>query len=175
MSDRSSELQIAEIRDASRRLVRELGFMRSTLAGTALPPSAVHALIVIGARGSVTAAELSEVLLLEKSSISRMLRKLIEAGELAEQASAHDARAKLMSLTRKGRATLAGINRFAQHQVGSALAQLDPAARRIVQQGLAAYARALEASRAASIERAAPGVARRRRARKAAATDRGLE
>lgn len=147
MSARSPDLQIAEIRDASRRLVRELGFMRSTLAGTDLPPSAVHALIVIGARGSVTAAELSEVLLLEKSSISRMVRKLIDASELLEKASEQDGRAKLLSLTRKGRSTLAAIDKFAQNQVASALAHLDPAARRMVQQGLAAYAAALQASR----------------------------
>ncbi|MGO3570299.1 MAG: MarR family transcriptional regulator, partial [Serratia grimesii] len=38
------------IRDASRHLVRELGFMGSTLAETDLPPSAVHALIEIGDR-----------------------------------------------------------------------------------------------------------------------------
>ncbi|MDB5656415.1 MAG: MarR family transcriptional regulator [Tardiphaga sp.] len=164
MAGHASDLQIAEIRDASRRLVRELGFMRNTLAGTDLPPSAVHALIVIGARGSLTAAELSEVLLLEKSSISRMLRKLIETGELAEKASDHDARAKLMSLTRKGRATLAGINRFAQNQVASALAHLDPAARRIVQQGLASYAGALEASRTART-----GLQRRHRRKPSAA------
>lgn len=36
---------VEPIRDASRRLVRKLGLMRDTLAGTGLPPSAVHALI----------------------------------------------------------------------------------------------------------------------------------
>ena len=167
MHDGVPEPQVAEIRDASRRLVRELGFMRSTLAGTNLPPSAVHTMIVIGARGPITAAELSEVLLLEKSSVSRMVRKLIDGGELAEKASDRDGRAKLMSLTRKGRATLVAIDRFAQNQVASALAHLDPAARRTVQQGLASYARALEASRTAAGRRPSSDTPRGRRAGKA--------
>ena len=39
---------IRQLRELSRKLVRELGFMRSTLAGSDLAPSAVHALIEIG-------------------------------------------------------------------------------------------------------------------------------
>ena len=68
--------KIEPVRDASRRLVRELGFMRSTLAGTDLPPSAVHALIEIGAGGATTATELCRRLNLEKSSVSRMIGKI---------------------------------------------------------------------------------------------------
>ncbi|WP_342212198.1 hypothetical protein [Roseitalea porphyridii] len=49
---------IAHIRDASRRLVRELGFMQATLAGTDLSPSAVHAIIEIGL-GAVSARAIS--------------------------------------------------------------------------------------------------------------------
>ena len=94
--------EIAAIRDASRRLVRELGFMRGTLAGTNLSPSAVHAIIEIGARGSLTAAELCEILTLEKSSVSRLVGRLIEAGELAEAVSDRDGRVKLLTLTERG-------------------------------------------------------------------------
>jgi NAD(P)-dependent dehydrogenase (short-subunit alcohol dehydrogenase family)/DNA-binding MarR family transcriptional regulator len=138
---------IAPIRDASRRLVRELGFMKSTLAGTALPPSAVHTLVEIGARGSLTSAELCDVLALEKSSVSRMVRKLVEDGELAEGTSDRDGRAKPLSLTSQGEATLGAIDSFAEQQVIAALEQLDRGARRIVLDGLALYASALAASR----------------------------
>jgi DNA-binding MarR family transcriptional regulator/GNAT superfamily N-acetyltransferase len=147
MTAKVPDFHIAAIRDASRRLVRELGFMKSTLAGTDLPPSAVHALLAIGASGALTSVELSEVLALEKSSISRMVRKLIEAGELVEKTSHQDGRVKPLSLTKKGRSTLAGINKFAQNQVVSALNHLSPAARQTVRDGLASYAGALEASR----------------------------
>lgn len=80
MPTAESRLYLQPIRDASRHLVRELGFMGSTLAGTDLPPSAVHALIEIGDRQVDTAAQLCTVLNLEKSSVSRMLNKLIKAG-----------------------------------------------------------------------------------------------
>jgi DNA-binding MarR family transcriptional regulator/N-acetylglutamate synthase-like GNAT family acetyltransferase len=147
MTAASPELLVGPIRDASRRLVREFGFMRGTLAGTDLPPSAVHALVEIGARGSLTAAELCDILLLEKSSVSRMLRKLVESGELAEAASERDGRAKPLRLTPKGQATLAAIDAFAQNQARAALERLRPEAHRTVMDGLAAYADALAASR----------------------------
>ncbi|WP_374367755.1 MarR family winged helix-turn-helix transcriptional regulator [Dongia sp.] len=141
------DADIDRIRAASRRLVRELGFMRPTLAGTDLPPSAVHALIEIGARKSMTARELGDILVLEKSSISRMLRKLVERGELTEGASATDGRAKPLSLTAKGRATLGRIDDFARRQVSAALGAMKPGARRDLAVHLGAYADALKASR----------------------------
>ncbi len=142
-----SDPRLAPIRAAARNLVREFGFMRGTLAGTELPPSAVHALVEIGAKESMTAAELCDVLLLEKSSVSRMLRKLVESGELAEAPDARDGRAKLLRLTAKGRQTLAAIDGFADAQVRAALERLPDHAHARVLDGLRIYADALAASR----------------------------
>lgn len=127
--------------------MRELGFLRPTLAGTDLPPSAVHALVEIGARPSVTAAGLAEILVLDKSSVSRMLRKLVAAGEVAEGVSAGDRRAKPLSLTRQGRATLARIDDFARRQVLAALEHLAPDSHPRLAESLAGYADALAAAR----------------------------
>lgn len=138
------------IRDASRRIVRELGFMKPTLAGTELPASAVHALIEIGNRDGLTATDLCDRLNLEKSSVSRMLRKLVDGGELAEESSETDGRAKRLTLTVRGRRTLAAIDAFAQEQVGGALACLPAADHAMVVQGLRLYADALHARRAAT-------------------------
>lgn len=135
------------IRDASRRLVRELGFLRQTLAGTDLPASSVHALIAVGEGEADTAAALCEVLCLDKSSVSRLVRKLVDGGLLAEGASDRDGRLKPLSLTVRGRAMLEAIHRFARLQVGKALDSLPPSAQRTVAQGLSAYAAALQASR----------------------------
>lgn len=140
---------ILPIRDASRRIVRELGFMKPTLAGTELPASAVHALIEIGNQGGLTATELCDRLDLEKSSVSRMLRKLIDGGELAEESSDTDGRAKRLTLTARGRRTLGAINSFAHEQVGGALACLPAADHAVVVEGLRLYADALHARRAA--------------------------
>ncbi|WP_162041288.1 helix-turn-helix domain-containing GNAT family N-acetyltransferase [Undibacterium sp. YM2] len=142
-----SSLTVQGIRDASRRLVRELGFMKPTLAGTMLPASAVHALIEIGDHGVHSATALCEILGLEKSSVSRMVRKLIEGGELAEAGNLKDGREKQLVLSPKGRQTLLAINRFASLQVGKALERIPVSAHGKVQTGLNMYAEALAVAR----------------------------
>jgi DNA-binding MarR family transcriptional regulator len=143
---------IDDIRAASRLMVRELGFMDATVAATDYPPSAVHTILEIGLRGPLTSGELAEILLLEKSSVSRMVRKLIDSGELKESLDAGDARLKPLSLTAKGQRTLTALHDFGRRQVSGALDQLTDAERRIVRDGLKLYARALKADRAADIE-----------------------
>ncbi|KAF1021253.1 MAG: hypothetical protein GAK30_02016 [Paracidovorax wautersii] len=138
---------VDEVRAASRQMVRELGFMQATLAATDYPPSAVHAILEIGARQSMTAVQLGELLFLEKSSVSRLVQKLVEAGELAKTASADDGRLQLLGLTAQGQRTLAAIHAFGRMQVNTALNQLPEADQQVVRQGMATYARALEAHR----------------------------
>jgi len=139
---------IDDIRAASRLMVRELGFMDATVAATNYPPSAVHTILEIGIRGSLTSGELCDFLRLEKSSVSRMVRKLIECGELKETPDAADARSKLLSLTARGRRTLAALHAFGRQQVTGALEGLSEAEQRTVRDGLMLYARALRQSRA---------------------------
>ncbi|MES2187278.1 MAG: helix-turn-helix domain-containing GNAT family N-acetyltransferase [Pseudomonadota bacterium] len=138
---------IDAIRAASRRMVRELGFMAPTLAGTAYSPSAVHAILELGLRGALTSAQLAEALRLEKSSVSRLVRKLADAGELKESAAGADARAKPLALTARGRRTFAAINTFGRRQVSAALARMAAAGQQALHDGLAAYAQALEDER----------------------------
>ncbi|WP_369978471.1 helix-turn-helix domain-containing GNAT family N-acetyltransferase [Xanthomonas bundabergensis] len=138
---------VEQIRAASRQLVRELGFLQDTLAATDYPPSAVHALLEIDARDAVGASQLADCLQLEKSSVSRMLRKLIAAGELRERASAEDGRAKQLRLSARGRRTVQGIHAFARAQVEAALAPLPAQAQADIGRGLARYAAALQAQR----------------------------
>lgn len=138
---------IDQIRASSRQMVRELGFMQATLATTDYAPSAVHAILEIGANDSMTAAQLSELLGLEKSSVSRMVRKLVEAGELSEVASDEDGRVKWLTLSAKGKLSLAAIQTFGRGQVSSALTQLAAWQHQAVADGLAAYAQALQAHR----------------------------
>lgn len=134
---------IEQIRSSSRLMVRELGFMRPTLADTRYSPSAVHALLEIESNGALTAAQLVERLGLEKSSVSRMLAKLIAAGELQETQSEFDARIKTLTLTPQGHATVKRINHYAANRVMDALAQLNEAQQHRVADGLSTYAAAL--------------------------------
>jgi DNA-binding MarR family transcriptional regulator len=149
---------IDDIRAASRLMVRELGFMETTVAATDYPPSAVHTILEIGARGPMTSVQLAEILHLEKSSVSRMVRKLVACGELRETSDADDARIKPLSLTPQGRRTLAALQDFGRRQVSGALARLTGTERKIVRDGLVIYARALKSGRDAEIALAEPTI-----------------
>ena len=153
---------VDDIRAASRLMVRELGFMEQTLAATDYPPSAVHTILEIGARGPMTSVQLAEILHLEKSSVSRMVRKLVESGELKEASDAGDARIKPLSLTPKGRRTLAALHDFGRRQVAGALARLTETERKIVREGLMIYARSLKEGRDAETEFAEPMIQARK-------------
>nr|WP_256326533.1 helix-turn-helix domain-containing GNAT family N-acetyltransferase [Pseudomonas sp. NFACC13-1] len=128
-------------------MVRELGFMNTTLAATGYPPSSVHTIVELGNRQSLTAGELVEMLGLEKSSVSRMVRKLIEAGEIEEIAHELDARAKRLRLTAQGQNTLRTIDAFATQQVVAAMSHLSNGQCQAVSEGIASYASALHAHR----------------------------
>lgn len=147
---------IDDIRAASRLMVRELGLMEATVAATDYPPSAVHTILEIGIRGPMTSGQIAGVLHLEKSSVSRLVRKLIESGELRELSDAEDGRVKPLALTAKGRRTLAGLHAFGRRQVSGALNQLSEAERRLVRDGLMLYARALKLDRASALDVEAP-------------------
>ncbi|WET95213.1 MarR family winged helix-turn-helix transcriptional regulator [Klebsiella pneumoniae] len=149
---------IQQIRTASRLMVRELGFMSTTLAATHYSPSAVHTLLEVSMRGEMTAAQLVTLLGLEKSSVSRMVSRLLAAGELEERPCAEDARAKSLALTAKGHDTVAKINAWGTRQVVKALDHLDETQQQTVATGLAAYARALAQCRDSALADTAPQI-----------------
>ncbi|MCH4306400.1 helix-turn-helix domain-containing GNAT family N-acetyltransferase [Enterobacter asburiae] len=138
---------VSVIRRSSRLMVRELGFMASTLASTNYSPSAVHTLVEIALRKEMTASQLVQLLGLDKSSVSRMLARLIAAGELEEVTSPEDARAKSLRLTAKGHETVSKINTFSNDRVFSAIKSLAPAQQQTISEGLSLYANALLACR----------------------------
>ncbi|WP_432261886.1 bifunctional helix-turn-helix transcriptional regulator/GNAT family N-acetyltransferase [Cupriavidus sp. TMH.W2] len=140
---KSREATILELREFSRRLVRELGFMRATLADSDLAPSAVHAILEIGARPGISAKDLANILRLDKSNTSRQVARL-EAGGLVERKIANeDARSSELYLTEAGQKLRKKIDRFATDQVSDALRRMVPADQQALVRSLALYADAL--------------------------------
>jgi DNA-binding MarR family transcriptional regulator/GNAT superfamily N-acetyltransferase len=133
---------VEEIRYVSRAIVREWGFMGGGFAGTDLSPSAVHALIEIE-QGGLSARDVGARLCLEKSSVSRMLRKLVESGDVHEEAGADDGRVKTLSLTSAGKQRVEAIHAFASAQVADALGRLKPGQGHTVLEGMRLYTSAL--------------------------------
>ena len=142
-----SSLQVSNIRSSSRELVREFGFMNATLAGTDLSPSAVHAVIEIGGAGGCSAKALTERLLLDKSTVSRLVKSLRDKGLVGDVRSPDDGRRKELRLTKHGVKTASAIARFAKRRVTAAISPLGGHARQRIESGLEAYSRALKASR----------------------------
>lgn len=135
---------VSEIRVASRDLVRQFGFMNQNVAGTDLSISAVHAIIELNQADALSSKELGEKLLLEKSTISRMVRALVNRGEIREVRSKNDRRMKNLHLTQQGKKTLCAIDTFAEVQVSGALQQLDDLSQQRVIKGLRDYSTALK-------------------------------
>jgi DNA-binding MarR family transcriptional regulator/GNAT superfamily N-acetyltransferase len=156
----SREETILELREFSRRLVRELGFMRNTLADSGLAPSAVHAIIEIGATPGIQARDLAAILRLDKSNASRQIARLEAAGFVSRKTSSDDGRSAELALTTAGQKLRRKIDRFATDQVSDALRRLVPEDQRALVRSLALYADALahghahRASRAAHTESA---------------------
>ena len=123
----SREQTVLELREFSRKLVRELGFMRSTLANSDLAPSAVHAIIEIGATPGIQARDLANILRLDKSNTSRQIAKLEAGGLVTRRASDQDGRSSELYLTDAGQDLRRRIDAFATDQVSHALRRLAPA------------------------------------------------
>ncbi|MEX3939288.1 GNAT family N-acetyltransferase [Paraburkholderia sp. BR10937] len=137
------ETTILELREFSRRLVRELGFMRTTLADSDLAPSAVHAIIEIGAQPGINARALGDILRLDKSNTSRQVARLEAAGLVKRKTADDDARSSELTLSAAGQKLRAKIDRFATDQVSNALRRLVPADQQTLVRALALYADAL--------------------------------
>ena len=146
---KSREATILELREFSRRLVRELGFMRTTLADSDLAPSAVHAIIEIGANPGISAKELGNILRLDKSNTSRQVARLEGSGLVERKIASDDARSSELYLTGAGRKLRNKIDRFATDQVSSALRRMVPADQQALVRSLALYADALTQDNAA--------------------------
>ena len=110
-------------------------------------------MIELGKNGELTAGELSSLLHLDKSTMSRTLAELIKNGLIAarpvQPALTRDRRRKPLALTAKGKRKLEAIHENANSEVNDALALLDDQERRAVVQGMALYAKALRRARAA--------------------------
>ncbi|MGO4302297.1 bifunctional helix-turn-helix transcriptional regulator/GNAT family N-acetyltransferase [Cupriavidus sp. RAF12] len=137
------ETTILELREFSRRLVRELGFMRTTLADSDLAPSAVHAVIEIGMAPGISAKDLGNILRLDKSNTSRQVARLEASGLVKRTVSTDDARSSELYLTPAGQKLRKKIDQFATDQVSNALRRVVPEDQQALVRFLALYADAL--------------------------------
>ncbi len=145
----STGLPVRQVRDASRRMVRQLGLLGdgAGAAGGGPTLSECHVLTELGREAPLTITELAERMALDKSTMSRTVGRLRRRG-LVGRVKVADKRAKPIRLTPNGRRAVARLDRAADRQVAGALELLDSAGRGAVVEGLELYAKALARSRA---------------------------
>jgi putative acetyltransferase len=142
--------EVLPLRQASRELVRELGFLQPDFKEAGLPHSQTHALLEIERHKRLPQRRLASLLRLDKSTTSRVVHALLQRGWAQAAPDAGDARVRAVSLTAAGRAKVGEIHRLSNDRVQRALALLGPNQRQTVLDGMAHYARALGRSRAQS-------------------------
>jgi len=142
--------EVGPLRQASRQLVRELGFLDDGQNGLGITHSQCHTLIELERQERMTATELAQALNLDKSTTSRTVAGLVKRGYIAMRAEPGDRRRRQLALTARGRRKIGQIHEQADGNVQAALAALAADDRAAVVRGLSLYAGALARLRARS-------------------------
>jgi len=108
----------------------------------------VHALVELG-RAPRPAAALAPLLRRDKSSTSRVVRRLAGAGLVAETPSPRDGRERMLRLAPAGREVLARVDTGADGWVVGALRGVGAEEMGVIERGLGLYAEALRRARVA--------------------------
>ena len=139
--------QVADLRHASREVVRELGMLEDTFAPASITHTQCHTLLEVERAGALTGGEVAERLRVDKSAVSRAVRGLLGRRLVSARTVASDRRHKRLSLTAAGRRIVDRIHSVANAQVDRALHLLSPTQRDTVVAGMGLYARALNRAR----------------------------
>lgn len=135
---RASELRNQEasrLRASVQAFVRGFGLLHDarTPCGQPIPPSHAHALSVLLERErrstSTRQKELAALLGLDKSSITRLCRRMEEAGHIAQERADADGRARVLSLTAKGIKLARQVEAASENRFERLLAAIPPAER----------------------------------------------
>lgn len=137
---------VSQIRFFSREMVRELGLLNNRFAVIG-STSQCHALVELDSHAVLNSGQLSKILNLEKSTVSRVVTHLYEQELCDIQPDANDRRNKLISLTKKGQVLANEIHCAAKLQVKLALEVMNEEEKHIVVRGISIYAQALRKSR----------------------------
>ncbi|KAK0656400.1 hypothetical protein B0T16DRAFT_424982 [Cercophora newfieldiana] len=140
---------IASFRDASRKLVREWGFLRSVFAESCLSPGAVHCLIEIGdARDDASlrsASNLGAELRVSQAELERIVSELVGAGCIVAVDGGDTVGGDIAyTLTPTGAQTLGAVNAYAEDQVSRSLAVVSPGSVADITAAFRVYTAALE-------------------------------
>ncbi len=138
--------RIAQLRHHSRKLVRELGMLSLSQSREQRSSQHWHTLIEISGQKGITTSALTNLLLLSKSTLSRVVNALIKEG-LVTSRSGVDKREKYLYLTPEGAAELKYIDEYSEIKIKSAFKFLTKVEQDHIISAINLYAQALEKGR----------------------------
>lgn len=138
---------IQEFRKTSRIFVREHKLLSNPYQDIDLNVAAVHLLLECDKEQGLTQQDLVNRLILNKSYISKLIKKLHSLGLVSIDWDMKDKRRQCLSLTEKGKHLLNNIEEEANHRVANALSYLSKDEQQKALEGLGQYTQALKKSR----------------------------
>jgi DNA-binding MarR family transcriptional regulator/predicted GNAT family acetyltransferase len=117
-------MRVDAVRSFNRFYTRCIGALRSDFAGSPYPLPEARLIYELGRRRRCTATELRAELELDAGYLSRMLGALGRRGLVRAERSREDARARLLTLTARGRAAFALLDRRSRDEVSAMLREL---------------------------------------------------
>lgn len=147
MSTKKLSDLIERVREGSREIVRELGLLSDVHGNLGVSNSEVHVLVALENAGTLEPLQIADLLVLEKSTVTRLLGGMVKKGLITLSAHEYDGRRKQAALGTAGRKILMKVHEQAVGRVGPALERLNAAEREMVVAGLELYSRALKEER----------------------------
>lgn len=138
-------MQAQELREILRVLIRRLGVLQkseATCCGVTL--SQCHALIEVERKRELTLNQLADTLKLDKSTMSRNIDNLVNAGYLIRESAPDDRRAVIIRLSESGMTLVGEINVGMDDYYQTLLAAIAPQKQEIIAEGLELLIRAMQ-------------------------------
>ncbi len=139
--------EINKLRSDARVIVRELGLLNDSYFGIDVTVAERHLLIELATIQKPIMGELAEHLLLDKSTISRLIARSLKKGYVQTVVDQKDKRRRFVSITKKGTEVLNTFEPIAFAQTKNALLTLKPEEIQAVYQGVSCYANGLRSLR----------------------------
>lgn len=129
-------------------VIREMGVLRpdQVLPGWSLSLSEIYALNILAERAPVSQQELGAALLLEKSSVTRLVQQLEQRGWLLRDRDPGDNRLRLLRLTEEGARATEQIYQHMHERHADLFERLSPDEQAALLMGLAALRREMRAA-----------------------------
>jgi DNA-binding MarR family transcriptional regulator/L-amino acid N-acyltransferase YncA len=139
--------EINQLRQNARSVVRELGLLNDAYFEIDVTLAERHLLIELSGGLFPTMGEMGERLLLEKSTVSRLISKAVKKGYVQCTTDEKDKRRRSLQITEKGTNILNAFEPIAFTQTKEALLTLTSEEIKTVYQGVRLYAKGLRNSR----------------------------